>query len=140
MTALPARLLPAAPIVLTLLLCAGCATPLAPAAPATAARPDATTSPAPAPVSAPAAAPTPTWPTTLQCGARLFQIESQGDGLRLRGDGDPLALQPVPSATGVKLVATAQPTTSAWLRGDHARVVLQGQALPECRILNREAP
>lgn len=80
------------------------------------------------------------WPLSLQCGARLFQVAPQGDALQLSGEGLALALQPVPSASGQKLVATAQPTTSVWLRADHALVVLQGQALPECRILNRGAP
>lgn len=107
----------------------GCSSPVSPSAP-----------PAPPPESPQPTAMAASWPLPLQCGAQLFQVAPKGDVLQLTGDGLALALQPVPSASGQKLVATAQPTTSVWLRGDHALVVLQGRALPECRILNRGAP
>lgn len=98
------------------------------------------TPPAPPPASPQPTAMAPGWPVSLQCGPRLFQVAPRGDSLQLGGEGLALVLEPVPSASGQKLVATAQPTTSVWLREDHARVVLAGEALPECRILGRGAP
>jgi heat shock protein HslJ/uncharacterized membrane protein len=80
----------------------------------------------------------------LHCGDRVLQF---GVGRRDGRDAPQLAvgarridLNPVVSASGARYEAIGDPRTSVWNKGTRARVVLDGETLPECMVLHSGAP
>ncbi len=113
---------------------AGCAGPGPQAA-----SPVSTSASAPAPASAAAAGPSPAsvrplaFASTLSCGERSATVGSRGNAWVLAVEGRELTLRTVPAPVGVRYEAVDEPGTSVANVGDRARVVVRGEAWPECR-------
>jgi heat shock protein HslJ len=80
----------------------------------------------------------------LRCGSRLLQF---GVGRRDGRDVPQLAvgarridLKQVVSASGARYEGIDVPRTSVWSKGTRATVVLDGETLPECEVINPTSP
>jgi heat shock protein HslJ len=84
-----------------------------------------------------AAAPAPTralaFASTLSCGERSATVGSRGNAWVLAVEGRELTLRTVPAPVGVRYEAVDEPGTSVANIGDRARIVVRGEAWPECR-------
>jgi heat shock protein HslJ len=146
----PIRRASAAAVLLLGLGLAGCAgsgtqasasasSPLSAPAPAPAPASASASAPATASAPAPAAAPAPARPlalafaSTLSCGDRTATVGSRGNTWVLAIEGRELTLRTVPAPVGVRYEAVDEPGTSVANVGDRARVIVRGEAWPDCR-------
>jgi heat shock protein HslJ len=94
---------------------------------------------APAPASVSASTPTPAatrplaFASTLSCGERSATVGSRGNTWVLTVEGRELSLRTVPAPVGVRYEAVDEPGTSVANVGDRARVIVRGEAWPDCR-------
>ena len=75
--------------------------------------------------------------TTLSCGNQSIPIgyTSIGyvrDTMHLTVGKETFEMRPVKTASGAKYVATGDPTTTFWSKGDRAILMVRGQTYPEC--------
>jgi len=129
----PMRAVPVAALFSATALLAGCAVPAAPGPATSVAAPSASA------ISAPAVAPTPApvrplaFASTLSCGDRTATVGARGNQWLLSIDGRERVLRTVPVPVGVRYEAVDEPGTSVSNIGDRARVVVRGEAWPDCR-------
>ena len=71
--------------------------------------------------------------STLTCGDRTATVGTRGDQWLLSIDGRERVLRAVPAPVGVRYEAVDEPGTSVSNIGDRARVVVRGEAWPDCR-------
>jgi heat shock protein HslJ/membrane-bound inhibitor of C-type lysozyme len=97
-----------------------------------------------APAVAPVAATPLRFASDLRCGDRTLRF---GIGRHDGGDVPQLAvgerridLKEVVSASGARYEAIHAPGTTVWNKGTRATVVLDGEALPECNVVNLAPP
>ena len=81
--------------------------------------------------------------TTLRCGNQstpigYISIGYIRDTMHLTVGKETIEMRPVKTASGAKYVATGDPTTTFWSKGDRAMLVVRGQAYPECTQVGTE--
>lgn len=97
---------------------------------------DATSAPAPdeTPRSAGVLPLDPQPPSVFRCGERTVTLRHFGELATLAADGRTWTLHPVRTASGARMVSVDDDRTWIWVKGDAARVALEGATLPECRL------
>jgi len=74
-------------------------------------------------------------PLHYRCGELAVSVRSFGELSTLSTGERTFTLRPVRTASGAKLVAVDDETTSFWSKGDAAMLELAGVAQPECRLI-----
>lgn len=68
----------------------------------------------------------------MDCGETPIALGITDQGARLSASGPILDLSPVVAASGSKYTDGKTPESTLWIKGNRARVTLQGTDLPEC--------
>lgn len=71
---------------------------------------------------------------TLQCGTRQATVATVVNEVVLRMEGRSLAMQALPTGSGVAYGAVDEPRTELRMKGESALLMLDGRALPECQV------
>lgn len=74
-------------------------------------------------------------PLRFRCGERTVTLRHFGELATLEAGGRTYTLHPVRAASGAKMVSVDDDRTSIWVKGDAARLELDGTAQPECRLV-----
>jgi heat shock protein HslJ len=70
--------------------------------------------------------------TQVDCGGVTIAMDISDQGARLRAAGPVHDLAPEVTASGTRYADGKTPPTTLWIKGNRARVTLQGTDLPEC--------
>lgn len=68
-----------------------------------------------------------------RCGELAVALRQQAEAATLEVGGEVLAMRRVPAASGAKLEAADDASTTFWSKGEAATLALRGRAYPECR-------
>lgn len=74
-------------------------------------------------------------PLRFRCGERTVTLRHFGELATLEAGGRTYTLHPVRAASGARMVSVDDDRTSIWVKGDAARLELDGTAQPECRLV-----
>ncbi|WP_341647876.1 MliC family protein [Thauera humireducens] len=73
-------------------------------------------------------------PVSFRCGERTASLRHFGELATLSVEGRNWTLRPERSASGMRMVSVDEDDTEIWVKGNAARLRLNGADLPECRI------
>ncbi len=73
-------------------------------------------------------------PVSFRCGERVVSLRHFGVLATLSVEGHNWTLRPERSASGMRMVSVDEDDTEIWVKGNAARLRLNGADLPECRI------
>lgn len=74
-------------------------------------------------------------PLRFRCGEQTVTLRHFGELATLEAGGRTYTLHPVRTASGARMVSVDDDSTSIWVKGDAARLEIDGAAQPECRLV-----